>query len=218
MFSKCSLNCTLCSPIKNITVLTASQHKALAFIRQHIACEGYAPSLAEIGNALGIRSRGTVHRHVQALSKAGRIELVPGRKRGIRLAQPNDVDDASSLPLVGRIAAGQPIEAILDQDRLNLADFLLGPDRFALQVVGDSMIEIGILDGDTVIIKRQDNAEDGNIVVALIDNGETTLKRLRQRGDRIELIPANSAYPPLIYPASRVQVQGVLVGQLRTYP
>lgn len=197
-------------------MLTETQHKALSFIRAFLARNGYAPSLAEIGAALGIQSRGTVHRHVQALAEADRIELVPGRKRGIRLR--GDDSDACSLPLAGRIAAGQPIEAIPDQDCLNLADFLLGPDRFALQVVGESMIEAGILDGDTVVIERREQARNGEIVVALIDREHATLKYIKHRGNgQVELIPANHTLQTMIYPAERVAIQGVVVGQLRSY-
>ena len=154
---------------------------------------------------------------MQALAEAGYLKIRSGQQRGIELTRFAE-QQLHSLPLLGRIAAGQPIEAIPGEDTLNLTEFLLGPDRFALRVTGDSMIDAGILDGDTVIVERRDTADDGAIVVALVDNGEATLKRLRKRGDRIELIPANTAYPPLIYPANRVQIQGVLVGQLRTYP
>ena len=198
-------------------MLTRAQHKTLNFIRQFIARHDCAPTLAEIVAGLGLRSKGSLHKHVQALADAGYLKVHAGQQRGLQLTEFTE-RQLHSLPLLGRIAAGQPIEAIPGEDTLNLTEFLLGPDRFALRVVGDSMLEAGILDGDTVIIKRQDTADDGDIVVALIDNGEATLKRLRQRGDRIELIPANSTYPPLIYPAKRVQIQGVLVGQLRTYP
>ncbi len=199
-------------------MLTESQHKALIFISRFIASEGYAPSLAEIGAALGICSRGTVHRHVQALAEAGRVELVPGRKRGIRLPPPEDPDAACSLPLAGRIAAGRPIEAIADQDRLNLADFLLGPDRFALHVVGDSMVEAGILNGDTVVIESRDYARNGEIVVALIDGEDATLKRIQHcANNQVELIPANRTMQTMVYPSERVAIQGVVVGQLRSY-
>ena len=196
-------------------MLTETQHKALMFIRDFIDRQGYAPSLAEIGAALGIGSRGTVHRHVQALAEAGRIELVPGRKRGIRL--PDEAGDACSLPLAGRIAAGRPIEAIPDQEHLNLADFLLGPDRFALQVVGDSMMEAGILDGDTVVVERRERARNGEIVVALVDGSDVTLKRIEQRPDCIVLYPANAAMEPLRLRPEQVEIQGVLIAQMRRY-
>ena len=196
---------------------TPGQHKTLTFIRQFIASHDCSPTLTEIATGLGLSSKGSLHRHVQALADAGYLQIMPGKHRGIQLT-PQVEASLHSLPLLGRIAAGQPIEAIPGEDTLNLTEFLLGPDRFALRVLGDSMIEAGILDGDTVIIERRDTAESGDVVVALIDNGEATLKRLRHRGKRIELIPANATYQTMVYPADRVRIQGVLVGQLRTYP
>jgi repressor LexA len=198
-------------------MLTPAQQRTLDFIRGYILREGYAPSLAEIALGLGVSSKGSMHKQVQALAAAGAIRLLPGRKRGIELVEEPEAA-ALSLPLLGRIAAGHPIEAIPDQDSLNLAEFLLGPGRFALRVQGDSMIEAGILDGDTVIIQRRETAADGDIVVALIDREEATLKRFHRRvGGKIELAPENARLRPLILDAERVRIQGVLVGQLRTY-
>jgi repressor LexA len=198
-------------------MLTIRQHATLDFIRAYHARHGFAPSLAEIALGLGLSSKGSIHRQVQSLAEAGYIRLIPGRKRGIELIEAEGT--AATLPLLGRIAAGLPIEAIQGEDSLNLTEFLMGPGRFALRVQGDSMIEAGILDGDTVIIRRSDTAGNGDIVVALIDGEEATLKRLRHRpGGLVELIPANARFAPLLYPAARVQIQGVLVGQLRTYP
>ncbi len=197
-------------------MLTPTQDRTLAFIRRYLKRRGYAPSLIEIAEGIGITSKGTAHRHVQALADAGRIRLIPGRKRGIELVD-EDESDKSSLPLLGRIAAGQPIEAIAGQDRLDLSD-LLGPDRYALQVKGDSMIGAGILDGDLVVIERCDTADDGAIVVALIDDEEATLKRLKRlKSGRIKLIAENPEMPPLTYAAKRVRIQGVLVCQMRRY-
>ncbi|MGQ7845114.1 transcriptional repressor LexA [Granulosicoccus sp. 3-233] len=122
------------------------------------------------------------------------------------------------IPLLGRIAAGQPIEAIEDANYLDLAAFFIGPDRYALRVTGESMMDVGILDGDTVILRKQDTAQTGDIVVALIDSQEATLKRLGEtRNGIVELIPENSTMSPMRYDASRVSFQGVLVGQLRSY-
>ena len=195
-------------------MLTPTQDRVLSFIRRYLNRRGYAPSLLEIAEGIGIASKGTAHRHVQALADAGRIRLVAGRKRGIELV---DEKAPSSLPLLGRIAAGRPIEAIAGQDRLDLSD-LLGPDRYALQVKGDSMISAGILDGDLVVIERCDTADDGAIVVALIDDEEATLKRLKRlKSGRIKLIAENPEMPPLTYLAKRVRIQGVLVCQLRRY-
>jgi repressor LexA len=199
-------------------MLSRAQHKTLDFIRQFILRHGYAPSLAEIAAGLGLRSKGSLHKHVQALAKAGYLTVQAGQERGLRLTGQVEAQ-LHSLPLLGRIAAGRPIEAIQGEDTLNLVEFLLGPERFALRVQGDSMIEAGILDGDTVVIERRDTARNGDIVVALIDGEEATLKRLRHKGrDQIELLPANARLLPMVYPAERVRIQGVLVGQLRTYP
>ncbi|MCU7918456.1 MAG: transcriptional repressor LexA [Candidatus Thiodiazotropha sp. (ex Epidulcina cf. delphinae)] len=198
-------------------MLTATQHKTLTFIRRYLKRRGYAPSLDEIAEGIGITSKGTAHRHVQALAEAGRIRLIAGRKRGIALVEEEEASKLS-LPLLGAIAAGSPIEAIAGQDRLDLADYLLGDNRYALQVKGDSMIDIGILDGDLVIIERCDTADDHAIVVALIDDEEATLKRLKRlKSGRIKLIAENPDIPPMIYAAKRVRIQGVLVGQLRRY-
>ena len=122
------------------------------------------------------------------------------------------------IPLLGRIAAGQPIEAIEDANYLDLAAFFIGPDRYALRVTGESMIDVGILDGDTVILRKQATAQTGDIVVALIDAQEATLKRLGEtRNGVVELIPENGSMATMRYDASRVSFQGVLVGQLRSY-
>jgi repressor LexA len=198
-------------------MITRAQRRTLDFIRGYILRQGHSPSLIEIAEGIGIQSKGVVHRYVQALADEGYLYLTPGRKRSIELAEELDGEDFS-LPLLGRIAAGQPIEAIPGQDRLNLAEQLLGPDRYALKVCGDSMIDVGILDGDTVIIEHRDTARNGEIVVALIDQEEATLKRLKRgpRG-RITLIAENASIPPMVYAAKRVSIQGVLVGQLRIY-
>jgi repressor LexA len=198
-------------------MLTPAQQRTLDFIRQYYVRQGFAPTLAEITLGLGVSSKGSMHKQVQALAEAGAIRLTPGRKRGIELTD-EDEAQAFTIPLLGRIAAGHPIEAIPDQENLNIAEFLLGPGRFALLVQGDSMIDAGILDGDTVIIQRQDTANDGDIVVALIDDESATLKRFHRRvGNKLELAPENKSLRPLIFEAHQVRIQGVLVGQLRTY-
>ncbi|MCK4710944.1 MAG: transcriptional repressor LexA [Gammaproteobacteria bacterium] len=197
-------------------MLTSGQHKTLDFIRQYIAREGFAPTLTEIAQGLGISSKGSMHKQVQALAEAGYIELIAGRKRGIQLTDELQ-ESANSLPLMGYIAAGQPIEAIPGQDKLDLSP-IMGTDRYALVVKGDSMMGIGILDGDTVIIKPSDTARDGEVVVALIDESEATLKRLRHiNNEMIELIPEHLTMQPMVYSADRVRIQGVLAGQLRFY-
>jgi len=197
-------------------MLSQRQLNTLNFIRHFIASHEYAPSLTEIAHGIGIRSKGVAHRYVQALADAGYLILHPGRQRGLELVEGNSAD-MLSIPLMGSIAAGQPIEAISGQDVLNLGE-LLRPNCYALQVKGDSMVEVGIQDGDTVIVEHRDHADDGAIVVALIDNEEVTLKRLKTRQDgKIELIAENLAMPPLVYAAERVAVQGVVISLLRHY-
>lgn len=196
-------------------MLTALERRMLQYIEQYLERHEQGPTLTEIGQALGVASKGTVHRYVQALINKGYLLRTERGWRGIRLAKHSH--SHATLPLAGRIAAGQPIEAIPGEAELNLSDFLR-EDHYALQVKGDSMCDIGILDGDTVIIKRQSSARDGDIVVALIDSQEATLKRLqRLPNNEIQLIPENSNMRPMVYAAERVQIQGVLVGQLRRY-
>lgn len=196
-------------------MLTRQQAKTVAVIEAYIARHGHAPTLEEIGRELGVRSKGAVHRLVQALVEKGYVIRESSGWRGLRLAEQVA---GPTLPLVGRIAAGQPIEAIPGEDTLNLADFLLGPGRYALRVQGDSMVSAGILDGDTVVVKQADTASDGEIVVALIDGEEATLKRLKRRKDgNVELIAENPTMLPMIYSASRVRIQGVVVAQMRNY-
>jgi len=195
-------------------MLTRQQHTTLAFIKDYLFRQGHAPTLEEIGAAIGVRSKGAVHRLVGVLIDKGYLSR---DSSGWRALQPTE-RDSGSLPLLGRIAAGQPIEAIPGEDTLNLSDFLLGPNRYALRVVGDSMIGAGILSGDTVVVEHRDSARDGEIVVALIDSQEATLKRLKRRRDgKVELIAENPAIPPMVYAAERVRLQGVVVGQLRSY-
>ena len=198
-------------------MLTPAQQKTLDFIRSYWRLQGRSPSLMEIAAGIGIRSRGVVHRYVQALIAAGHVRRLPGRKRGLELTE-QDSAQAYTLPLLGRIAAGRPIEAIPGEGTLDMTAFLLGLNRYALRVHGDSMIEAGILDGDTVIVDARSDADEGAIVVALIDEGEVTLKHLHRRKDgSIQLSAANAALAPMIYSAERVRVQGVVIGVLRTY-
>lgn len=197
-------------------MLTQLEQRVLDFIRHYIAEHEHSPTLTEIGEALAIKSKGTVHRYVQALTSKGELQHVQRGWRGIRLAE--TPPRSTTLPLVGRIAAGQPIEAIPDQEELNLSDMFVGRDRYALQVKGDSMVGVGILDGDLVIIEPRDSAQYGDIVVALVDNHEATLKRYKRYADgRVELSPENPDMQPMIYEPARVQIQGILVGQLRSY-
>jgi repressor LexA len=200
-------------------MLTERQLATYQFIHDyHLRC-GCAPKLTEIADGIGIRSKGVVHRYLKAIAEEGLIELLPGRHRGIRMARhPENLATESTLPLVGKIAAGQPIEAIPDHNTFDLSAFFLGPNRFVLKIQGDSMIDAGILEDDMVVVEQRDNARDGDIVVALIDKDEATLKYLQQNKDgTVTLLPANQTMQPMNYPADRVQIQGVVVGQMRSY-
>ncbi len=196
-------------------MITDSQRKTLDFIRHYIAKYGYAPKLQEIANGIGIKSRGVAHRYVQALIDAGHLHQTPGRHRGLALTEN---ENNFTLPLLGKIAAGHPIEAIPGEDQINLADFFMGPGRFALKVQGSSMIDAGILDGDIAIVKQQNRASNGDIVVALIDNEEATLKYFKALDQNlIQLTPANKSMQSMIFETERIQIQGVLVGSMRRY-
>ena len=196
---------------------TLLEKRILNFIHAFIIKHGHSPTLVEIGNAVDISSKGTIHRYVQNLRNKGMLAQPERGWRGIRLAD-DALSNSTTLPLVGRIAAGQPIEAIHNQEEINLSEMFVGKDRFALQIKGDSMIDIGILDGDIVVIQPQNTAQFGDIVVALIDDQEATLKRFKRLKDgSIELSPENQDLQPMIYEADRVKIQGLLVGQLRSY-
>lgn len=201
------------------------QNDVFDFIMKHVRENGYAPSIREICTALGLRSTSTVHYHLTALAKRGLIQWEGGKNRAIKVLghgslaplppRAGDEVRGRGLPIVGRIAAGRPIEAIAEHDEyLSFEERFEGPELYVLRVKGDSMIEDHIQDGDYVIIKRQSTASDGEIVVALLDDGEATLKRLyREKDGRIRLQPANSSMQPIF--VDRVTVQGKLVGLLR---
>jgi len=198
-------------------MLTSQENNALKFIRQYLALYGFAPKFKEIGLAIGVNSQGTVHRYVQALEDKGYIERAKGNARGMNLVDLPLVSPPI-IPLAGKIAAGLPIEAIEDQQELNLAEMFIGPELFALRVSGDSMIDAGILDNDYVIIRKQPVARDGDIVVAMIDRVEATLKRFKRKSEQeVALIPENADMETMVYAAERVNIHGVLVGQMRSY-
>lgn len=198
-------------------MLTTQEQNTLQFIRNYIAQFGYAPKFKEIGAAIGVNSQGTIHRYVQSLEDKGYINRAKGNSRGMTLVELPLVAPPV-IPLVGRIAAGLPIEAIEDKQELNLAEMFMGPDLFALRVTGESMIDAGIFDGDFVIIRKQPMAHNGDIVVAMIDKVEATLKRFRRvSNSEVELIPENPDMDKMVYSADRVTIHGVLVGQMRQY-
>ena len=206
--------------------LTPRQLKIVQMIRDSRLVRGYSPTMQELADDLGI-SKVTVFEHVEALIKKKVLDRDAHKARSLYICDDTLVPDegqALSFPLVGKIAAGVPIEKYATDDRLNLAD-MFGPasaakaankaGTFALRVDGDSMKDEGILDGDYVIIERRETARNGDRVVALLPNGETTLKTFYKEGDKIRLQPANPDFQPII--VKNVKVQGVVIGVLRRY-
>ena len=216
-------------------MLTAKQHELLNFIHQRLSATGVSPSFDEMREALDLKSKSGVHRLISALEERQFIRRLPNRARALEVvkmpevstaapaAQPRPVipaaaNDVIEIPLHGRIAAGTPIEALQGTEGFAVPAALLGPgEHYALEVSGDSMVDEGILDGDFALIRRVDSARDGEIVVALIDNEEATLKTYRREGQMIRLDPANRAYEPQRYDEDRVSIQGRLAGLIRRY-
>jgi repressor LexA len=196
--------------------LTRRQQEIYDYLAENAGRFDHPPSYDELCEALGLNSRGSLHKHIQALVRAGLVEPMEGNRRGIRLVEQERVEDG--IPFLGRIAAGRPIEAVTQAEYLQVPAELLGKGScYVLQVSGDSMIEEGILDGDYVVIEHCDCARNGEIVVALIEGGEVTLKRIEQHPGKVILHPANAAMEPMVYPPEAVRIQGVLRGLLRSY-
>lgn len=196
------------------------QKQILDFIKQYIDKYGYSPTLGEIAEAIGVHSLATVHEHLQALSSKGVIKRFEGAVRGIEVLDQkiSSVLKGIELPILGFIAAGQPIMTYTDPDAtIKVAPSMLSGKKrsYVLQVKGDSMIEDGILDGDFVIIEEQNDAHDGDIVVALLENGLATLKRFFKEPGRIRLEPANASMAPIY--ATDVKIQGKCVGVIRRF-
>ncbi|HET6536160.1 MAG TPA: transcriptional repressor LexA [Sphingomicrobium sp.] len=215
-------------------MLTAKQRELLLFIDKSLKGSGISPSFDEMREALELKSKSGVHRLISALEERGFIRRLPNRARALevlkipemqpanvvelRSAAPAPANDTVEIPLHGRIAAGTPIEALQGTECFPVPAALLGPgEHFALEVSGDSMVEEGILDGDFALIRKADTAHDGEIVVALIDHEEATLKTYRREGRMIRLDPANSRYEPQRYDEGRVTIQGRLAGLIRRY-
>jgi repressor LexA len=218
-------------------MLTAKQRELLFFIDDRLKQDGVSPSFDEMREALELRSKSGVHRLISALEERGFIRRLPNRARALevvklpemrsatsatvtqlRPAAPAPANDTLDIPMHGRIAAGTPIEALQGTESFSVPAALLGPgEHYALEVSGDSMVEEGILDGDFALIRKVDTARDGEIVVALIDNEEATLKTFRREGSMVRLDPANRQYEAQRYDPRRVQIQGKLAGLIRRY-
>ncbi|MFI3155583.1 MAG: transcriptional repressor LexA [Methylococcaceae bacterium] len=202
--------------------LTRRQREIFNFLRDNYESFACPPSLNELCLALGMASRGSLYKHIMALIDAGLVEPFTGNKQsGIRLtsrAQREYVACEHALPFVGRIAAGKPIEALENVNYMAVPEVLKSDKPcYVLQIKGDSMIEAGIFDGDWVVIEQRDYASNGEIVVALIENSEATLKYIEQTAGQVLLLPANANMTALSYRPEQVEIQGVLVGQMRSY-
>ena len=208
-------------------MLTPKQHKLLRFIEQSIQKQGISPSFEEMKTFMGLKSKSGIHRMIAGLEGKGYVRHLPNQARALEIISRKgnlssiytiSNDNTTEIPLLGKIAAGYPIEAVSNPDTISVPAQMTGlGEHYALTVEGDSMKDIGIMDGDTVIIKRTDRANDGAVVVALVDGFEVTFKKIFKRGTSIALEPANSAYQTRIFSADRVEVQGILVGLMRHY-
>src|SRR6266851_5709419 len=203
--------------------LTKRQKEVLDFIARFMDENGYSPSYEEIARGLNLASLATVHKHITALDNKNYLKRGFNQSRSLDFG-PKYVQEQRrqrhdlEVPLLGRIAAGAPVESLEQRATLNFADFAGNADTFALEVRGDSMIEDHICDGDLILLERTTEVRDGDIVVALVAGMETTLKRLyREAGGRVRLQPANSSLQPIFVPASEVQIQGRLLAVLRKY-
>jgi repressor LexA len=198
--------------------LTRRQREIYDFVRDFVADRGYAPSLEEIGENFGLSSVATVHKHVQHLAEKGYLRKAWNRSRSIEPLAESEAETVE-LPLLGSVAAGVPIEAIEENERVAVPGELVRRrgETFVLRVRGDSMIDEQIRDGDLVVVESRSDARNGETVVALVRGGEATLKRFHRRGAKIVLEPANRDFRPLELPAADVQIRGVVRGLLRRY-
>jgi len=202
--------------------LTKRQKQVLDYIANFLDDNGYSPSYEEIARGMELSSLATVHKHISALEAKNYLKRGFNRSRSLDLGpkyvQEHRRQRELEVPLLGKIAAGRPVEAVEQRATLNFADFAGHRDTFALEVRGDSMIEDHICDGDIILLERTAEVRDGDIVCALVSGLETTLKRVyREPGDRIRLQPANSSIQPIYAPASQVEIQGRLLAVLRKY-
>jgi repressor LexA len=206
--------------------LTRRQKQVYDFISGFVDGHGYSPSYEEIADGLGLSSLATVHKHISNLEDKQLLRRDYNRSRSIDLLKPRGrmkqslavaAETSMSLPLLGRIAAGQPLEAVENPESISLADFTRSKEVYVLQVKGQSMQDEAILDGDYVLVERADSARDGEIVVALVDGTDATLKRIYVEGAKVRLQPSNAAMRPIIVPSASVRVQGRVIGVLRKY-
>ena len=197
--------------------LTQRQQEILKFIESYLETRGYSPSMEEIADHFGIASLNAIHKHLRVLQERGFIRRLSNRARSIQVVH-EDLGEAHAIPLLGRIAAGLPIEAIATHEEIQVPQSLLTRGQnYVLQVEGDSMIDEHIQDGDLIVVEQRESARDGETIVALIDGERATLKKVFREGSRVRLQPANPTLEPILVPADRLQIQGVVVGLIRKY-
>lgn len=197
--------------------VTKRQKEVLDFISGFVERNGYSPSFEEIARGLQLKSLATVHKHITNLQNKGLLQRSHNRSRSIDVLPPRSKSRPDRLPLMGRIAAGQPVEAIEIAETISLGDIIGNREVFALEVRGDSMQDEHIVDGDFVLVEKTRTARQGEIVVALVRDSEATLKRYYIEGDVVRLQPSNAEMEPIYVPISQVSIQGRVLGMLRKY-
>ena len=198
--------------------LTRRQKEILDFLDRHISQKGYAPTIEEIGEQFGLSSLATVHKHLTNLQKKGLVKRDWNRSRGLELVPTQVSVKAVELPLLGRVAAGSPIEAITASETIFVPEDMVGRrDTYVLQVKGDSMIDEQIRDGDWVVVEDRKSADNGEMVIALVGGQDATLKKFYKEAGRVRLQPANPTMQPIVVDPDAVQIQGVVVGVMRKY-
>lgn len=198
--------------------LTKRQREILDYLNDFIQQHGYAPSLEEIGRRFGLSSLATVHKHLTNLQDKGFIKRAWNRSRSVELVPTRLSSRAIELPMLGFVAAGVPIEAVASAETILVPDSLVGKrDTYVLRVRGDSMVDEQIRDGDFVIVEDRRSADNGEMVIALLNGSDVTLKKFYREGTNIRLQPANPAVQPIVVDSERVQVQGVVIGVMRRY-
>jgi repressor LexA len=198
-------------------MITKRQKELLDYVRGYIAKNGYAPTLEEIGRHFSLASLATVHKHLTNLERKGRIRRHANQSRALEVVPDPTVGRAVQVPLLGRVAAGTPIEAVETPETITLPEELLGRgETFALRVRGDSMIGDGILDGDLVVVESRPTADNGSTVVALV-RGDATVKKIYRERGRVRLVAANERVAPIVARADEVQIRGVVIAVLRRY-
>jgi repressor LexA len=199
--------------------VTPRQRQLYDFACRYIDANGYAPTIAEIGKQFNLRSPASVHHILTGLEREGLIRRIPNVSRGIEIVRDSAPEQENEIPLLGVVAAGRPIEAILSNDTLAVPKDMMGGERiYALRVRGDSMINEQIRDGDFIVVESRQTANNGQTVVALIDGSDATVKRFYKGSGRVRLEPANPRYKPIVVEADRVTIQGVVRGIIRKYP